>query len=228
MRVTLCFGGSILAPEELDVDCIRAIAQVLRALKSQKYEVLVVTGGGRPSRKYIEAARKLKASSANCDLVGIDVTRLNARLLIAALGDLAEREPLTTFEAAVRVMLKGKVPVMGGTMPGQTTDAVAAMLASSSKSELLVFFSDVGGIYTTDPKLDPRAKKLEVMTVQELMRLVAVKRMKPGISMVIDPVGAKLIQRTGIRTLVLGGREIKRLPEILRGAKHSGTTIVPG
>ena len=228
MRVTLCFGGSILAPEELDVDCIRAVAQMLRALKSQKHEVLVVTGGGRPSRKYIEAARKLKASSTYCDIMGIDVTRLNARLMIAALGDLAEREPLATFEAAIRVTLKGKVPVMGGVTPGQTTDAVAAMLASSSKSELLVFFTDVGGVYTADPKLNPRAKKLEVITVRELMRLVAVKKMKPGISMVIDPVGAKLIQRTGIRTLVLGRRDIKRLPEILRGAKHSGTTIVPG
>ena len=174
MRVTLCFGGSILAPEELDVDCIRAVAQMLQTLKSQKHEILVVTGGGRPSRKYIEAARKLKASSAYCDLVGIDVTRLNARLLIAALGDLAEPEPLNTFEAAVRVMLGGKVPVMGGTMPGQTTDAVAAMLASSSRSELLVFFTDVGGIYTTDPKLDPKAKKLEEVTVQDLMRLVSV------------------------------------------------------
>lgn len=228
MRVTLCFGGSILAPEELDMDCIRAVAQMLRALKSQKHEVLVVTGGGRPSRKYIEAARKLKASNTYCDIMGIDVTRLNARLLIAALGDLAEREPLATFEAAIRVTLKGKVPVMGGVTPGQTTDAVAAMLASSSKSELLVFFTDVGGVYTADPKLNPRAKKLEVITVRELMRLVAVKKMKPGISMVIDSVGAKLIQRTGIRTLVLGRREIKRLPEILRGAKHSGTTIVPG
>lgn len=228
MRVTLCFGGSILAPEELDVDCIREIAQTLRVLKSQKHEILVVTGGGRPSRKYIEAARKLKALSTYCDLLGIDVTRLNARLLITALGDLAEREPLTTFEAAIRVMLKGKVPVMGGIMPGQTTDAVAAMLASSSKSELLVFFTDVGGVYTTDPKLDPRAEKLELMTVQKLMKLVSVKKMEPGISMVIDPVGAKLIQRTGIRTLVLGKHEIKRLPEILRGAKHSGTTIVSG
>ncbi len=228
MRVTLCFGGSILASEELDVDCIREIAQTLRALKSRKHEILAVTGGGRSSRKYIEAARKLKASSTQRDLMGIDVTRLNARLLIAALDDLAEREPLTTIEAAIRVMLKGKVPVMGGIMPGQTTDAVAAMLASSSKSELLVFFTDVDGVYTTDPKLDPRAKKLEVMTVQELVRLVAVKKMRPGISIVIDPVGAKLIQRKGIRTLVLGKHEIKRLPEILKGAKHSGTTIVPG
>jgi uridylate kinase len=228
MRVTLCFGGSVLVPEELDVGCIREIAQTLRTLKSRGHEILVVTGGGRPSRKYIEAARKLKASSTYCDLIGIDVTRLNARLLIAALGDLAEQEPLTTFEAAIRAMLKNKVPVMGGIMPGQTTDAVAAMLASSSKSELLVFFSDVDGVYTTDPKLDPRAKKLEVMTVQKLMKLVTIRKMEPGINMIIDPVGAKLIQRTGIRTLVLGKHEIKRLPEILRGAKHSGTTIVPG
>ncbi len=228
MRVTLCLGGSILAPEELDVDCILEIARTLRALKSQKHETLVVTGGGRPSRNYIEAARKLNASSINCDLIGIDITRLNACLLITALGDLAEGEPLTTFEAAVRVMLRDKVPVMGGIKPGQTTDAVAAMLASLSKSELLVFFTDVSGVYTNDPKLDPRAKKLEEVTVQNLMKLMTVKKMEPGINMVIDPVGVKLIQRTGIRTLVLGKHEIKRLPEILRGAKHSGTTIVPG
>jgi uridylate kinase len=226
MRVTLCFGGSILAPEELDVGCIREIAQTLRALKSRKHELLVVTGGGKPSRKYIEAVRKLKASSTHCDNIGIDVTRLNARLLIAALGNLAEQDPLTTFEAAVRATFRNKVPVMGGTAPGQTTDAVAAMLASSSKSGLLVYFTDVDGVYSADPKRNPKAKKFETMTAQELLKLVVKEKVKPGMSAIIDPVGAKLIQRAGIQTLVLGRHEIKRLPEILRGAKHSGTTIV--
>lgn len=227
VRVTFCFGGSILAPEEPDVGCIREVAQTLRALKSQRHEILVVTGGGGPSRKYIAVARKLKASSTLCDIIGIDVTRLNARLLIAALGNLAEQKPLTTFEEAIRVMLRDKVPVMGGIMPGQTTDAVAAMLANSSKSKLLIFFTDVGGVYTADPKLDPKAKKFKVMTGEELMKLVAVKKLKPGANVIVDPVSAKLIQRTGIQTLVLGKHEIKRLPEILRGAEHSGTTIVP-
>ncbi len=228
MRVTFCFGGSILAPDKPDVGCIREVAQTLRTLKSQMHEILVVTGGGGPSRKYIEVARKFKASSTFCDIIGINFTRLNARLLIAALGDLAEQEPITTFEAAIRVMLRDKVPVMGGTMSGQTTDAVAAMLASSSKSKLLIFLTDVDGVYTADPKIDPKAKKFKVMTGDELMKLVSVKKMKPGINMIIDPVSAKLIQRTGIRTLVLGKHEIKRLPEILRGAEHSGTTIVSG
>jgi len=217
-----------LAPGEPDVGCIREVAQTLRELKSQKHEILVVTGGGGPSRKYIEVAQKLKASSTFCDIIGIDITRLNARLLIAALGDLAEEKPLTTFEEAIRAMFRGKVPVMGGVTPGQTTDAVAAMLAHSSKSELLIFLTDVDGVYTADPKLDPKAKKFELMTGEELMKLVSVKKMEPGVKIIIDPVGAKLIQRMGIRTLVLGKHEIKRLPDILRGAKHSGTTIVPG
>ena len=226
MRVTLCFGGSILAPEKPDPSCIREIAQTLRTLRSQRHDVLVVTGGGKPAREYIEAARKLRAPSVSLDTVGIDVTRLNARLLISALGGLAEVNPITTVEVAIRTMLKNKVPVMGGTTPGQTTDTVAVMLANGSKSELLIFFTDVDGIYTADPKLDPNAKKIDVMTPRELVSLVGGKRPEPGMKLIIDPVAAKLIERSNIKTLVLGKHEIKRLPEILRGAKHSGTTIV--
>lgn len=225
--MTLCFGGSILAPNEPDIDLIREVAQTLRMLKSQKHEVLVVVGGGGPSRKYIKAARELKASSAYCDAVGIEVTRLNVRLLIAALGDLAEQEPIATFEEAIRAILRGKVPVMGGIKPGQTTGAVAAMLANTSKSELLVFFTDVDGIYTADPKLDPKAKKFDVMTVHQLMSLVGGQKIEPGMKAIIDPIGVRLIERGRIRTFVLGKREIKRLPHILNGAKHSGTVIVP-
>ena len=226
--MTVCFGGSILAPDVPDVNSIREAAQALRGLKSRKHEVLVVVGGGGPSRKYIEAARKLKASSESCDVLGIEVTHLNARLLIAALGDLAEGEPITTVGGAIEAMLRGRVPVMGGLKPSQTTDAVAAMLAMTSRSDLLVFFTDVDGVYTADPKLDPKAKKFEEMTAQQLVSLVGKQRIEPGMKAIMDPVGARLIERARIRTLVLGKHEIERFQEILNGAKHSGTTIVPG
>lgn len=225
--MTLCFGGSILAPDEPDIALIREVAQTLRMLKSRKHEVLVVVGGGGPSRKYIEAARALKAPSASCDTIGIGVTHLNARLLIAALGDFAEGEPITTFGEAIKVMLRGKVPVMGGIKPGQTTGAVAAMLANTSKSELLVFFTDVDGIYTADPKLDPKAKKFEMIKARQLVSLAGGQKIEPGMRAIIDPVGVRLIERGRIRTLVLGKREIKRLQHILNGAKHSGTLILP-
>lgn len=227
MKVTVCLGGSIIAPDKPDIECIRESAEALRELRAHKHDSLVVVGGGRTSRVYIDVARKLKASDPYCDVIGIDTTRLNARLLIAALGELTEPNPAATFEAANRLALRGKIPVMGGTTSGQTTKTVAAMLASSSRSELLVFFTDVGGVYTADPKKDPSARKFETMTVQQLVGLVSGVRMEPGIKVVVDPVAAKIIERSRILTLVLGRKEIKRLPEIVAGGSHSGTTITP-
>ena len=228
MRVTICLGGSILVPEQPDVDTIHAAAEVLRDLRKKGYELLVVVGGGKVARVYINTARKFKATDVYCDTLGIDVTRLNARLLIAALGGIAEQNPVTTFEAAVRVMLRGKIPIMGGTVPGHTTDAVAAGLADASKSDMLVFFTNVDGVYTADPKLDPRAKKIETITSHQLLEMVADVEMKPGITTIVDPISAKIIDRSRIKTLVLEKHEIPRLQKVLEGAEHSGTTVVPG
>lgn len=228
MRVTLCFGGSVVAPRAPKIKLIREIAGVLRELKSAGYEILVVVGGGGMSRKLIEAAHELGASNKICDSIGIEVTRLNAQLLTSALGDATTPTPAESFETAIRAMLKGKIPVMGGVAPGQTTDAVAAGLADSSKSELLVYFVDVGGVYTSDPKRSSKAKKREKMRASSLVNLVSRAKMRPGMTAVIDPLAAKIIQRSRLRTLVLGGREIKRLPKVLKGGEHSGTTILPG
>jgi len=226
MRVTICFGGSIVAPDKPNTDLIQEIAKAVQALRDKRYEVLIVTGGGGPARMYIEAAEKFGTSHSDLDKIGIDVTRLHARMIISALGEIAEPDPMTTIEAAVRSVSKNKVPVMGGTMPGQTTDAVAAMLAKASGSQMLIFFSDVDGVYTADPKRDPKAKKIETMTTRELGKQFATVKAEPGMKTIMDPVAAKLIERSKFKTLVMGAYEIKHLPKILEGASHSGTTIV--
>ncbi len=151
MRVTICFGGSILNPKEIDLKVLEEIAEAIKKIREKNHEILVVTGGGNTSRTYIDAAEELGASHKTLDKIGIDATRLNARLLISALGDLAESKPPQHFEKAVRITLQNKVPVMGGTHPGHTTDAVAAELADSSNSDMLIFFTDVDGVYTSDP-----------------------------------------------------------------------------
>ena len=216
-----------MVPGQPDVDTIRTSANVLRDLKRKGHELLVVVGGGKVARMYIDVACEFKATNAYCDTIGVDVTRLNARLLITALGEVAEQNPITTFEAAARAMLRGKIPVMGGTVPGHTTDAVAAELADSSKSDLLIFFTNIDGVYTADPKVNPRARKIDTMDSRQLLELFGSVRMEPGVLVVIDPVGAKIIDRSNIKTLVLGKHEIPRLQKILEGAEHSGTTIMP-
>jgi len=84
MLIVLSLGGSILA-KNLDPDRFLKYAEVLRNV-SKNHTLIVITGGGESARQYIGAARTMGADEVTCDYIGIEVTRLNARLLTAALG----------------------------------------------------------------------------------------------------------------------------------------------
>ena len=85
MRIVVTVGGSIIIKDH-DYRRFKDYADVLRDMSTEN-EVFVVVGGGKTARDYIGIARGLGVSEALCDDVGIDVTRLNARLLIMALGE---------------------------------------------------------------------------------------------------------------------------------------------
>ncbi len=227
MKVTINFGGSILNPDEIDVEVIKTISKTLKQLKKEGHEILVVTGGGRTARRYIQAGKELGISHKDLDIIGIAVTRLNAQLLISSLGEIAEEKPTENFEKANRSTFKNKIPVMGGTKPGHTTDAVAAKLAETSDSKMLIFFTDVDGVYTADPKKNKKAEKIDKMTTAELSDLMKKMKFEPGMTTIIDPMATRIIQGAKIKSLVLGKNEIERLPEIMDGAAHSGTLILP-
>jgi len=125
--VVVSLGGSVLAPGEPDAESVKRLAAALRDL-SRTHHLFVVTGGGRIARAYIEAGRALGASEPSLDRLGIKVTRINARLLMAALGGAETDEMPRTIQDAVAAGSKSNLVVMGGTTPGHTTDAVAAEL----------------------------------------------------------------------------------------------------
>ncbi len=221
MKLTLCIGGSVLVPEDPSAEVFHRVCRVLLKLR-EKHQVLVVVGGGRVARKYISVA-KGHVTEAECHKLGIEVTRLNARLLCLLLGERGELA--SNFTQAIMASLRGKIPVMGGTTPGQTTDAVAAMLARISRSDWLIYISDVDGVYTSDPKVDPLARKLDRVTAEELVRLAGAK-ISPGMSAVIDPLAARIISNFRIRTLFLGQHELENLDRIVEGGGHTGTEVV--
>lgn len=66
--------------------------------------------------------RSIGANETELDQIGIDVTRLNVRLLIAAIGDDAALAPARNYEAAGKALCRGDIVVMGGTAPSQTTN----------------------------------------------------------------------------------------------------------
>jgi len=217
----------VLVPDEPSIEVIKRVVDAVKELEKAGHQIFIVVGGGATARKYIDKAWKLRFSKSELDELGIAATRLNARLLSLALGEPVGVEVPKTIEAAAGIAYEGKIPVMGGTVSGHTTDTVAAMLANITTSDLLIFVTDVDGIYTADPKKDPNAKKIPRLSTKELTKMFGRIKQEPGINVVIDPMAVKLIDRYKIRTLVLPVSDLKRLVQIVGGAEHSGTTVEP-
>jgi uridylate kinase len=151
LRIAIKLGGHLF-PYDLDTKKLSSYVEILRRLKSEKHYVLVVAGGGEIARKYISAARQLGAAEALCDELGIMVANLNARLLIAKLEDDAYPIPPSNNEELRLALVSGKIVVLGGLQPGQSTNAVAAIAAEVMKADLLINATNVEGVYSADPK----------------------------------------------------------------------------
>ena len=219
MILVYSLGGSILAGR--DSDSLRQYADILKEL-SKEHKVYVVVGGGKIAREYIEKARALGASELFCDQIGIGATKLNAMLLIAALADAApEKVPESYSEAAES---SKRIVVMGGLAPGQTTDAVSAMLAERVHADRLIVATSVDGVYTADPEVDPSAQKIARMTPKELVRMAMETEMKAGSRSPVDPLAAKIIERSCIPTAIVHGKDIENLKKGAIGT-HEGTEI---
>jgi uridylate kinase len=223
MKIVISIGGSIIA-QQLDAKRFTEYARVIKKI-ARKHQVVVVTGGGAIARNYIEIARKLGADEASCDLIGIEVTRLNARLLISALRPQAYPEPPLNYKEAESALSSGKIVVMGGVAPGQTTDTVAAVLAEYLKADLLVNATSVNGVYSADPQLDPSARKFDKLSPSELVNIVMKVGMKAGSRSPIDPLSAKIIERSSIRTIILNGENPQKLLDAILLKKKVGTII---
>ncbi|NIP35479.1 MAG: UMP kinase, partial [Thermoplasmata archaeon] len=151
------------------------------------------------------------------DRVGIDATRLNARLLISALGGTAFPDVPPTVDDALAAARSHPIVVMGGTVPGQTTDTVSAELAEMGGAEELMILTNVNGVYTADPRRDPGAERLERITTSQLVDIVSGGPYKAGSTAIVDPVAAGIIHRGRITTKVLDGRDLDQVSAALAG-----------
>ncbi|WP_423750801.1 UMP kinase [Salinirarus marinus] len=226
MRVVISIGGSVLAPG-LDVGRVEGHAAVVESLADEGCELGAVVGGGGVARDYIDAARDLGANEVQLDQIGIDVTRINARLLVAALGDFVDPTPAHDYEEAGDAIRRGDVCVMGGVMPGQTTDAVAAALAEYINADLLVYATSVDGVFSADPGTDADAEKYGTLTPSDLVDVIAPMSRSAGASAPVDLLAAKLIERAGMRTVVLDGTDPAAIEAAVLRGEHTGTDVVP-
>ena len=225
MRIVVSIGGSVLAPDR-SVERVGAHADVIDGLVAEGHDVAAVVGGGSVARRYIETARQLGATEYDLDAVGIDATRLNARLLATALDAPADTDPVESHEAARAAVRRGETAVMGGTVPGHTTDAVSALLAETLSADLLVYATSVDGVYSTDPDEDDAAVRHDHLTPGELVDVIASIETAAGSQAPVDLLAAKVIERSGLRAVVLDGTDPSRVTDAVAG-DVDGTDVVP-
>ena len=185
---------------------------------------VVVAGGGKIARHYITHARSSGADESTLDELGIEVSRLNAKLLIYALKNKAYPHPPTNLQEVRHAVDSGLIVVSGGLHPGQSTNATAALIAEKIQASEFLNATDVDGIYDSDPNKNKNAKKFKRIDLKSLRRLLIHEDFVAGGYDLMDIVALKVIERSKIKTRVLKA-DIKKLEKAIKGTPI-GTEIV--
>jgi len=191
-------------------------AKVVSDLNYEGHSVAVVVGGGPISREYIKSAAKLGLSPYQQDTIAIHASRLNARLVAMKLGGVSSVP--TSIDGMLQRLARNRVAVMGGLRPGITTDTVAAIVAQRWRADLLVKASDQNGIFTEDPRVNKRAKKLDRITYEKMKELLGGNH-RPGIHSIVDPVAVNQLLESRTKLVVLNGKDARGILKAVHGEK---------
>ena len=230
-NIVIKVGGSLLFNNNYQINSEK-ILQFSNIIKNKvKYNlVVVVCGGGFIAREYIKTARKFKKNEAFCDTIGIDISHINSRLIIASLGELAYPIVPKTVDELSKAILFNKIIVMGGLQPGQSTTSVAFEVAELINAKSLVILTDVKGIYDKDPNMFPDAKLIKSLKYDELQKIIldqsGDKQAAAGEYRIFDLVSLQILKRSRIDVYIVSGKDLDEFNKFWNGnTKIVGTII---
>jgi len=220
--IVIKLGGSYLFSGGINVDELRQISAVVKKLMHDGYRLVMVCGGGAAARTYISAADALNCNNGVKDNLGILISRVNAQLLIEAIGpEYAYGTPPESLVEIRQALQTYPCCVTAGLQPGQSTTAVAALCAEFLNANKVIFGTNVEGIYdyTGTNILDKiHYKELEQLFCTEDNSL-------PGSYCIMDRVALTILSRSHISAAVILCNA-ENIENTVRGMKV-GTDIIP-
>ena len=220
-RIVIKFSGKVFAME--NVKLLKDYARFLVKI-SKTYQPIIVAGGGKIARHYISHARSSGADESTLDELGIEISRLNAKLLIYALKGKAYSHPPITLKEAQHAVDSGLIVVAGGLHPGQSTNGTAALIAEKTKAVQFINATDVDGIYDSDPNNNKNAKMFKKIEIKKLKKILIHEDSIAGGYDLMDIVALKIIERSKIKTRVIKS-DIKNLEKAIKG-QATGTEVI--
>ena len=221
--IVIKFSGKVFGVENIKI--LKDYARFLVKL-SKTHQPIVVAGGGKIARHFISHARSSGADESTLDELGIEISRLNAKLLIYALKDKAYPHPPTSLKEAKNAVDSGLIVVAGGLHPGQSTNGTAALIAEKVKAAQFLNATDVKGIYDSDPNKSKKAKLFKTIELKKLRGMLVKEDSVAGGYDLMDIVALKIIERSKIKTRVIQS-DIKTLEKAVKGLAVGTEIVLP-
>jgi glutamate 5-kinase len=245
-RITVKIGSALLVDRStgLKRDWLASITDDIAALAANGAEVLVVSSGaialGRTVLGLGKRVLKLEESQA-CAAVGqialagawSDELRRNglkSGQVLVTLGDTEERRRYLNARATISTLLKMKaVPVINENDTVATTeirygdnDRLAARVATMMGADLLVLLSDIDGLYTAPPAIDPAAQFIPLVEritpdIEAMAGAAASELSRGGMRTKLD--AGKIATAAGTAMIITSGTRLNPLSAIERGER---------
>ena len=222
-RIVIKLSGRIFGIDNVKI--LKDYAAFLVKI-SKFYQPIVIAGGGSIARHYISHARSSGADESTLDELGIEISRLNAKLLIYALKNKAYSHPPTTLQEVRHAVDNGLIVVVGGLHPGQSTNGTAALIAEKIKAEQFLNATDVDGVYDMDPNKFKKAKKFKQIELKNLKNMLVHEDSVAGGYDLMDIVALKIIERSKIKTRIIKA-DIKIIENAIKGGNVGTKIILP-
>ncbi len=165
----------------IDTDTVKRFAGEIKAAHDKGLEIALVIGAGNIFRGLSASATGIERSSA--DYMGMLATVMNALAMQSALEEIGVHTrvqsaiPMPTVcepyirRKAARHMEKRRVVIFaaGTGNPYFTTDTAAALRAAEMECDALLKGTQVDGVYDSDPKTNPDAKRYDKLTYHKVL-----------------------------------------------------------
>jgi len=221
MKIVISLGGSLINPGKVDYNFLKQFKKTISKLK--KHKIIIVTGGGKIAREYINTLRDEKLNEKVLSLIGIKTTKLNA-MLVSNFLNTHILIPDSLIDLG-RMIKKNKVVVCGalGYKPNMTSDGTAADISRWWKADMFINMTNVKGLYDKDPRKYKNAKFISKISFNDFLKRANKIKFKAGQHFVLDQTGARIITKYKIKTVILKGN--KNLENCIKGKKFIGTVI---
>ncbi len=247
-RVVIKIGSALLVDRKagLKKGWLDAMCADIAKLKAKGVDVLVVSSGaialGRSVLDLPSGALKLEESQAAAAVGQIALARdwseslsrdkIVAGQILLTLGDTEERRRYLNARATINQLLKiGAVPIINENDTVATSeirygdnDRLAARVATMTGADLLILLSDIDGLYTAPPHLDPEARFLETIAeitpeIEAMAGGAASELSRGGMRTKID--AGKIATTSGCAMIIASGKADGPLSAIENGARSS-------